>query len=219
VDTFLCPRGHRSSEPDYCSECGAKIDAAAAASGGLIPGTAQVCPDCGTRHEDARVAFCEICGYNFVTGAHGEMPVQAPPAAAAPVPVTPAPVVAPVAATRWTVVVTVDASLREAGSPEAPAHLGPFTFEVNKPTMLIGRRSEARAIFPEIPLTFDEAVSHRHALLELSPEGVLMARDIGSSNGTRLNGKELPSMVDTPLQDGDELTVGHWTRLSVRAGA
>ncbi len=114
---------------------------------------------------------------------------------------------------------SVDASLREAGSPEPPANVGPFTFELTKDVTLIGRRSEARAIFPEIPMFFDDAVSHRHALLELTPEGALMVRDIGSSNGTRLNGKELPAMVDTPLADGDVITLGHWSRIAIKVVA
>jgi pSer/pThr/pTyr-binding forkhead associated (FHA) protein len=43
-------------------------------------------------------------------------------------------------------------------------------------------------------------------------------RDIGSANGTRLNGKDLEPLTDTVLKDGDELTLGHWTRLSVKEG-
>jgi pSer/pThr/pTyr-binding forkhead associated (FHA) protein len=43
-------------------------------------------------------------------------------------------------------------------------------------------------------------------------------RDIGSANGTRLNGQDLPPLTDTALKDGDALTLGHWTRLVVKAG-
>jgi pSer/pThr/pTyr-binding forkhead associated (FHA) protein len=41
-------------------------------------------------------------------------------------------------------------------------------------------------------------------------------RDIGSANGTTLNGVELEPLVDTPLKAGDEITLGHWTRLTVQ---
>ncbi len=82
MDTYLCPKGHQSTEPDYCSECGAKMQAAASST--PAPATpaagAEHCPDCGTPR-DPDIAFCEICGYNFVTGAHGDLSaVPAPPA-------------------------------------------------------------------------------------------------------------------------------------------
>ena len=94
--------------------------------------------------------------------------------------------------------------------------MGPFTIKLDKPLYLIGRTSEARGIFPDIPLNFDDAVSHRHALLERRADGVLVLRDIGAANGTRLNGQDVEAMADNPLRDGDEITVGHWTRITVK---
>jgi pSer/pThr/pTyr-binding forkhead associated (FHA) protein len=114
-------------------------------------------------------------------------------------------------------VVAVDPSLREAGSPDPPAGFGPFMIQLDKPVSMIGRRSDSRAIFPEIPLNYDDAVSHRHALLQRGDDGTLVLRDIGASNGTRLNGKDVEPMLDTPLKDGDEITLGHWTRITVKA--
>jgi pSer/pThr/pTyr-binding forkhead associated (FHA) protein len=81
---------------------------------------------------------------------------------------------------------------------------------------LIGRRSEKRGVMPEISLDADDAVSHRHALLNRTPDGGLQVRDVGSSNGTRLNGTDLVPLTDMPLKDGDQLIVGHWTRIAVR---
>ena len=75
---------------------------------------------------------------------------------------------------------------------------------LDKPVSLVGRRNEARAIFPEIALPHDEAVSRRHALLQTDAQGGLLLRDIGAANGTRLNGKELEPMVDYPVKDGDD---------------
>jgi pSer/pThr/pTyr-binding forkhead associated (FHA) protein len=113
-------------------------------------------------------------------------------------------------------IVAVDPSLRETGSPDAPSGVGPFTIHLDKPVSLIGRSSPSRAIFPEIPLDFDEAVSHRHALLQMK-DGALALRDIGAANGTRLNGKDLKPMDDAPVHDGDNITLGHWTRITVKA--
>ena len=156
------------------------------------------------------MVFCEICGYNFVTGARGELPGIAVPPAAEPEDA------APVAATAWEVEVAVDPALREPGSPEVPVGIGPFTFRLEAAASLIGRKSEARAIFPEIAVSWDDAVSHRHALLQMDGAG-LMLRDIGSANGTRLNGVEVPRMTDQRLSDGDRIALGHWTSVTVRA--
>ena len=68
---------------------------------------------------------------------------------------------------------------------------------------------------PEIPLDFDDAVSSRHATLTVQPDGQLVLRDIGSSNGTMYNGIELKPMQDYPLRNGDSFTLGHWTRITV----
>ena len=226
AETFICPKGHASTEADYCSECGAKLQGAAAAGRGAAANgggvTGQVCPDCGTLRERSDTVFCEVCGYNFATGAHGEVPpaavsVDAPTVVAAPTAPEPnAPVQDGVAgAQRWSVVVSVDPSLRAADSPEAPAELASFTVTLQQPMNLIGRRNEARGIFPEIALDHDEAVSRRHAVLQLGSERGLLLRDIGAANGTRLNGVEVQPMVDTPLKNGDEITLGHWSRIRV----
>ena len=230
METYLCPKGHASTEADYCSECGAKIQGAAAPA---LPEEsvmdAQACPECSAPREANDITFCEICGFNFITGARGEIPVAAArelvPTAAQELQVNAAEEVrsanvldsSRAAPQSWEVTVIVDATLREAGSPEAPAGVGPFVFTLTEAVSLIGRRSETRGIYPEIPLTHDDAVSHRHALLQLAPGSALLLRDIGASNGTRVNGPELRPMVDHPLHDGDQITLGHWSRIAVKA--
>ena len=213
MEACICPKGHASTEADYCSECGAKLEGAAlpieSSAPPVAPGSAEICPECGVAREPRDVVFCEICGYNFVTAARGELPVAAvPPAARAED--------APSAAvTAWEVEVAVDPALREPGSPEVPVGIGPFTFRLEAAASLVGRRSEARAIFPEIAVFWDDAVSHRHALLERDSAGLVL-RDIGSANGTRLNGVEVTPMTDQRLADGDRITLGHWTCITVK---
>jgi hypothetical protein len=201
MPVYSCPKGHSSSEPDFCSECGAKIQGADPAS---APASATLscapCPDCGAPRTDTSSNFCEICGYNFSTGVHGNVPV----AAVAPQP------------KQWTVVVAVDPSLREPDGPEPPADVAPITVALDKPANLIGRKSEKRAIIPEVSLDFDDGVSHRHALLTWGDGGLLTLRDIGSANGTRLNGADVQPLLDIALHDGDQITLGRWTRLTVR---
>ncbi|MGR4065985.1 MAG: FHA domain-containing protein [Vulcanimicrobiaceae bacterium] len=59
----------------------------------------------------------------------------------------------------------------------------------------------------------DPEVSRRHARLE-AENGVPYVRDLGSSNGTFLNGRLLDDVVE--IRRGDEIDVGA-TRLTVRA--
>ncbi|MCS6901047.1 MAG: FHA domain-containing protein [Myxococcales bacterium] len=62
----------------------------------------------------------------------------------------------------------------------------------------------------------DPGVSRRHAMLGRDSEGVWIS-DLGSTNGTRVNGIPLAPQVRVSLQVGDEVTLGRWTRLSLRS--
>lgn len=239
---YTCSKdpAHQSDDPDYCSVCGAKIaanvsnlqtvtpDAPAA-----VPSSAEICPDCGTpRRSGAK--FCEVCRYNFDTHAPGAgvpppvtappnpVPtVTAPPAIPTPTPAVPSVVAAAATAldgtAKWEVVVRVDPSLYLEPDPampcptDAPERVFPLDFAEN----LLGRRSDQKDIHPEVPLE-DPGVSRRHAKLFRQPDGGLILLDVGSSNGTYLNGVEVKPGVRTPLQSGDEITLGCWTRLMVR---
>ena len=214
MPAFSCPKGHSSSESDFCSDCGARIQGQQ--SGGPSPLAAapvgSLCPDCGAPRAATSSNFCEVCGYNFSTGQHGNVPEQPEPPAvepAAPPPLPPQPV------KKWTLTAVIDPALREPDSPEPPAGVPPLIVQLTKPVNLIGRKSEKRAIVPEIALDLDDAVSHRHALLTIGDDGSLTLRDIGSSNGTRLNAVDVKPLVDMALNDGDQITLGRWTRLTV----
>ncbi|MGI2907074.1 FHA domain-containing protein [Tolypothrix sp. VBCCA 56010] len=247
ISTYKCLKGHESSESDYCSECGVKIlgvgeamsdDKPLRVYAPTLPQvpqniTLETCPACSAPRELNSGDFCEICGYNFVTGVHGEVPIvekmrgkgglledretrgQGDKESNSSFPPSPHPPIPPSPPT-WELVVTIDPSLRHPESPEAPTNQQAIAFRLSKANNLIGRNSQARAIEPEIALDFDNAVSHRHALLNLQSDGSLTLRDINSSNGTKLNGVELKPMVDALLQDGDEFTLGHWTRIAVK---
>ncbi len=227
MSTYLCPKGHQSSESDYCSECGVKIVSSSAPIVPSIPQHAAVlCPDCSAPHELHGGNFCEICGYNFLTKAHGELPIV-PPAVPVVAPVAVPEVIAPLetvttkqpesAPCGWQAVVTIDPSLRHPDSPGPPADQPPITIRLDQPTHLIGRTSQARAVYPDIAVDLDDAVSHRHAIVDRSSDNTLILRDIGSSNGTQLNGVELQPMTDVTLKDGDEITIGHWTKIIIQA--
>jgi FHA domain len=219
---YKCPKGHESTESDFCSECGAKILGVLEQAIARNATNIEICPDCSATHEPNSGDYCEICGYNFVTNAHGELAIATTPKPEEQVTQRQSSVFESISApqspvTAWQVVVTIDPSLRLPESPEPPTDQAPIIFPLEKATNLIGRNSQVRAINPEIPLDFDDAVSHRHALLNRQADGTFTLRDIGSSNGTQFKGVELKSMVDIPLQDGDEFTLGHWTRVAIKA--
>ena len=70
---------------------------------------------------------------------------------------------------------------------------------------------------PECELTLaDAGVSRRHAAVRPGPGGTWVLADLGSTNGTKLNGRRIEG--EQVLEDGDELTVGSTTlRFEVRA--
>lgn len=72
----------------------------------------------------------------------------------------------------------------------------------------IGRLDATSATFPEIDLTADQGlekgVSRRHARISRRGSG-LFIEDLGSVNGTYLNGRRLTPYLPHPLNDNDEI--------------
>ena len=75
----------------------------------------------------------------------------------------------------------------------------------------LGRVSDAQPIMPDIDLTpyqaYASGVSRLHAVLKREGKRVFVM-DLGSSNGTYLNGKRLQPNVDQTLNHGDMLALG-----------
>ena len=75
----------------------------------------------------------------------------------------------------------------------------------------LGRVSEAQPIMPDIDLTpyqaYASGVSRLHSVLKREGNRVFVM-DLGSSNGTYLNGKRLKPNVDQTLNHGDMLALG-----------
>jgi len=184
------------------------------------------CPACGEPRSDPDARFCEVCRYDFVQGTQGpppvvsasETPKEAPPSPGEHEPAareTP-----PLVATngqQWDAVVTVDPLLDTDPDPDLPVPGGEpeRVFPIDLPETLVGRRDDRRDIRPEIPL-HDPGVSHRHAKLLRQPGGRIAVLDLASTNGTSVNGTELPPGTPRELEDGDALTIGRWTRIVVR---
>ena len=208
--TVTCPRGHESQATDYCDQCGAPI-----AAGQPTAGSTQVlaavdevdtspaarrepCPVCGApRSGDDR--YCEGCGFDF----HGPPPV----------------------AGAWEAVVTADRAqfdrLAIAGI-SFPAGYAERRFVLADGENRIGRsRGGPGEQAPEIDLAAEPAdpgVSRLHAMLERRSDGVIVLRDLGSTNGTMVNDDPVPIAPETPLPlaDGDRVRVGAWTTITLR---
>ncbi len=75
----------------------------------------------------------------------------------------------------------------------------------------LGRLDPASDVFPEVDLTNDDGlgkgVSRRHARI-LKRDNHVVVEDLGSINGTFVNGKRLAPYIPEPLNDGDQLQVG-----------
>ncbi len=113
------------------------------------------------------------------------------------------------------------------GGPAAeipfPDHCPERRFALGRPRAgeekLIGRYSASRGINPEIDLTgppADPGISRMHAVLIGRPESGWAVVDPGSENGTLVNDKEITTGVEVPLRDGDRISIGAWTVITIR---
>jgi len=247
----LCPVGHESAADDYCDACGRRMgEPAAAAPTGAGParsvpaGADPQQPSCPVCHTPRSGRFCEVCRFDFVTGAPTTLAPgpdgaarPAGPASgdtsAAPAPPLPAP---PASADgpAWSAVVTADRAYFDrviaTGGPGAgdipfPVYYSERRFALGQSRTgeekRIGRHSTSRGIEPEIDLTgppTDPGVSRLHAVLIGQPEGGWAVLDPGSENGTLVNDQEIATGVQVPLHDGDRIHLGAWTVITIHRG-
>jgi len=75
----------------------------------------------------------------------------------------------------------------------------------------IGRSAEAQPILPDLDLSshraYEYGVSRLHASMKITGTQIVVT-DLGSVNGTRINGQKIPSHKPSPLNHGDILTLG-----------
>ena len=132
-----------------------------------------------------------------------------------------------VATAEWTAVATadrayfdsvVDASGPDAAAVQFPEYCPERRFRLFGPEMRIGRRSPSRGLEPEIDLTgppADPGISHLHAVLIADEDGGWTILDPGSANGTQVNGREMAPGSRVRLRDGDRVSLGAWTVLTI----
>ena len=76
---------------------------------------------------------------------------------------------------------------------------------------LVGRIDPVTGIRPDVDLTNldgPRSVSRRHAKIVREEDGFQVVEEIGTMNGTFVNGKRLATGAPTPLRDGDRLRFG-----------
>jgi len=75
----------------------------------------------------------------------------------------------------------------------------------------LGRVSGGQTVIPDIDLTpykaYEGGVSRMHASIRISNNEVSIT-DLGSANGTRINGRKITSHISYPIKHGDILTLG-----------
>ena len=87
----------------------------------------------------------------------------------------------------------------------------PIRFAPGEPKVL-GRVNNKNPRRPDIDLTvyraFEKGVSCRHATIRRQDQQLVIA-DLGSTNGTFVNGRRLPPHEPCALYDGDEIRLGN----------
>jgi len=158
------------------------------------PAAAELCPECGTPRT-AGARFCEACRYDF----------RSRDAAAQTGPVL------------WLAVQIDRTQAADGGSAEAsPVDRTEELFRLDLEEIVVGRTNDGSgAALAEIEIP-DSGISRRHLKIMRHADGTYSAADMNSTNGTWLNDVRLDRNVETPVQAGDELMIGEWTRLSIR---
>ncbi|MDQ3931159.1 MAG: FHA domain-containing protein [Chloroflexota bacterium] len=162
------------------------------------------CPVCGASALPGE-AFCDNCGASLLGPAPTPSvaaPVPAPGQQASPPPPTYSS--APVGA--YAAPVQVGASL-VINSPPPPATL-PVP---DRPELIVGRSDPQSNSYPDIDLGpyggLELGISRRHFRLARNG-GQFYLEDLGSMNGTVVNGQRIPPHTMHPLRPGDRIITG-----------
>jgi pSer/pThr/pTyr-binding forkhead associated (FHA) protein len=76
----------------------------------------------------------------------------------------------------------------------------------------IGRLVEGQVIAPDVDLNkyggYDLGVSRLHATIRINPNNKIHLIDLGSANGSKVNGYTVPANSEVPLNHGDTIILG-----------
>jgi hypothetical protein len=163
-----------------------------------------VCSNC--RHANiAGAAFCSECGAPLApttSATHDIGPLQEPEAPPAKAAAQEAPAEAPPVPSQGLADNWLTLHLLDTGQMLPLAERNEFT---------LGRISEGQPIMPDIDLSpyqaYANGVSRLHAVIKRGMDSIVLM-DLGSANGTFLNGKRLNPNVEKDLANGDVVALG-----------
>jgi hypothetical protein len=204
--TAICPKSkeHESTDPKFCSVCGTKIATAEARSRKEAHGPTVEIP------KPSLVVDAAIPAAISADSKSGEVQTSREPDSKQ--------AQAQTAATKqgWEILVVVDPSLYKHPIPNTDCPTEPEkVFPLNIGESLIGRLSESKKIYPDLSIN-DPGISHRHFKLIKDKDNFIFLLDVGSANGTTLNETLVSPGEKKPLNAGDQITLGCWTRITIQ---
>jgi FHA domain len=122
----------------------------------------------------------------------------------------------------WELLIEADAGYHArfaAGSVELPLDVAAVRFALDAAELLIGRRDGAAGGPAVTGAADDPALSRQHARLvrhDDADDGGYTIEDLGSTNGTEVNGYPIPAREIVALHDGDRVHLGAWTGMTIR---
>jgi pSer/pThr/pTyr-binding forkhead associated (FHA) protein len=160
-----------------------------------------LCPNCH-HQEVAGALFCSECGAQLVTTDRiSTQSIRHRPSDTASMGEISAPVPAEVSQSS-AVDAVVSLYLVDSGQVLHLAGRTEFT---------LGRVAEGQPILPDVDLSpyeaYTQGVSRLHSSLKIINQRVVIT-DLGSSNGTRVNGQKIMAHIDYPLNHGDVVALG-----------
>jgi pSer/pThr/pTyr-binding forkhead associated (FHA) protein len=160
-----------------------------------------LCPNCH-HSEIAGSLFCSECGAQLITT--GNLTTHAFNSTAPDIIQAPAESMPSASGTSTIGIESEGISLHLLESGEVMYLSGRMEFSV-------GRATDGQPILPDVDLSpFDayaQGVSRLHATIKIVDHGVVIT-DLGSSNGTRVNGQKIVPHIDYPLNHGDVMALG-----------
>lgn len=164
----------------------------------------QVCPNCHHRNR-LGVVFCENCGASLI----GNSPMRTKTLGNGAAPEAEA-----IESAAASIISSVGSDIFAEGSLlkiDIEGGSEPILLKPRQETIL-GRRDPATGAMPDVDLTpfagYRMGVSRRHAAIRPAEGDRLDVWDLGSSNGTFLNGTRLGAHRPYKLRDGDEIRLG-----------
>lgn len=110
--------------------------------------------------------------------------------------------------------ISAKSNVAKGAEPSISLHIidsGQVIHLADRTEFTLGRTIEGQPILPDVDLSpfdaFTLGVSRLHAALRIVNHEVVVT-DLGSSNGTRVNGQKIVPHVDYPINHGDIIALG-----------